>query len=68
MGLEGGGRAELGHRAFDAALDGVLLVRAEREEDDLLRLADRADAHRERALRDGFHVAVEEEARVVLHG
>ena len=67
MSLERGSGAELGHRALDAALDGVLLVLAEREEDDLLRLADRADAHRERALRDGLHVALEEEAGVVLH-
>ena len=64
--LQGGRGAELAHRAFDAALDRVLLVLAEREENDLLGFADRADAHGERALRDGLHVALEEETGVVL--
>lgn len=66
MRLKGGCGAELGHRSLDAALDRVGLALAEGEQDARLRLADRADAHRERAGRDFLFLALEEQAGVVL--
>ena len=68
VGLEGGGRAELAHAAFDAALERVGLALAESEHDDLLRFADGTHAHRKRLGGNFGHIAAEEESGVVLDG
>ena len=44
----------IGDRFFDRTSDDARLVLAEGEEDDALRIEDRADAHRDRAARDVF--------------
>ena len=66
MRLQGRSGAELGHRTFHAALDRILLVLAERQHDDLLGFANGPHAHRKGALGHGVHVALEEEAGIVL--